>query len=138
MLADKANNESLELELRSEAVYQLFRQFVTPGMQLGQLADMLSRPNWLREEQIILERAFFGWVPVRLRDADSVYSFDVFPEVRRDKSPIFIRISGKPDEGEVRQLITSGECSKQGVREARIVELGWGGLGKETWVMLSD
>ena len=95
MLASIANDPIYPVYHRRLCVLQLFRQYVSSGMTLGRVAEMLDNPLWLSEDNVHEIKAAIGKIPVRFTDEDSVFSLVVFPEAERNTSAVYIRVKGK-------------------------------------------
>jgi hypothetical protein len=50
--AGTANNDKLEAWQRRVAIYRLFQRHVRKGMTLRELGEILSEPNWFRDQDV--------------------------------------------------------------------------------------
>ena len=119
-----ASDPSYRETHRARCAIQLFQRHVPPGTSLGELAELLSNPNWVADEDIEIVRHLRGEVPVTWNNEDTVISLRLFPQLAGVSAfAIYLRIAGKVDRGGFVDLLRRRETGET-IREAKILEVG--------------
>lgn len=122
--SSRANDLALPVNDRCEAVYEIFRRFVWPGLTLTDFANLLNRPSWLQKNQIRQVEVFMGKLPVHFNLNGSVYCFEFFPACHRKELEIYIAFDAYvTPERFVPHLFL--EQTDEEMSDIRILEIGW-------------
>lgn len=122
-----ANSEQYSQYHRRIAVFQLFKRYVSRGMTLSELAQVVDNPSWLAKENISIVDSLGGKIPVKWTFEDTVLVLGVFPELpdgRYDHWAIYLRVSGKVT-GENFIRLLRGESVSEDVSNAKILEFAF-------------
>jgi hypothetical protein len=120
-----ANAPDYPIFHRRLCVFQLFRRHVHPGMKLSELASLLDRPTWLRDEDVQMVSVLAGKLPVQWTLADTVIVLAVFPEAPQEEAgAIYLRLAGKVAVNDFLRLVR-GCAASSAVGEAVILEVGF-------------
>lgn len=121
-----ANSDEYSKDHRRRAVFQLFQRFVSPGMTLFALAQILDNPRWLADEDISLVTVLGGEISVTWTLEDTVFVLVVFPDLpdgRYANWAIYLKVSSKVSREDFIKVIR-GESVTEKVKNAKVLELG--------------
>lgn len=119
-----ANSDEYNKDHRRRAVFQLFQRFVSHGMTLFALAQILDNPPWLADEDISIVTVLRGEIPVTWTLEDTVFVLSVFPDFpdgRYANWAIYLRVSGKVNREDFIKVIR-GESVTENVKNAKVLE----------------
>ncbi len=114
-------------ERRRQAVFQLFKRHVTPGLTLAELAIILDGPTWLAGDNLSVVTNLAGELPVKFTLDDTIFVLRVFPELVDDLYgpwSIYLRVGGKVEPEAFLDLLR-GEGVSDEVRQAELLELAF-------------
>jgi hypothetical protein len=123
-----ANDEKLVIWRRGVSIYFLFERHMRPDMTLNELADLLNKPTWIKEEHVWpLEGPLTGASPVVPTPGDSLFRIVVFyskdvQTQRRETIGIYIKVSGKVDKKTFLSIIMKEGKNEQEKNKVK----GWG------------
>lgn len=114
---DLANDEKVETWRRAVAIYFLFDRHVKQEIALEELAGLMNKPKWIKEEDFVRVGKFTGSLPLPFMPGDSLFRVRVFPNkdvARHNKEcfAIFLYVTGKIDKEDVVSTIVSGKKGK--------------------------
>jgi hypothetical protein len=92
-------------------------------MRLSDLAQFLSGPTWLIADDIYVQTALAGYIPVEFNHKDTIFVILVLPDPGEDRESVYLRVTGKVELPQVRGLLRTNKTSSQ-ARSAKIVEIG--------------
>ncbi len=121
-----ANSDRYSADHRRRAVFALFARHISPGLSLGELAGLLDNPTWVRDEDITAITRLGGKLPVRWSVNDTVFLFNVFPNVPDgiyQSWAIYLKVAGKVDRDVFVALIRGRPSDSAG--QAKILEIGY-------------
>lgn len=96
--ADITNSSQYSQQHRRRAVFALFQRHIYPPITLGELADILDNPSWIKSEDIGVVGELAGEIPVIYNPEDTVFVLPIFPEVPDGHYAfwaIYLRVEGK-------------------------------------------
>ena len=91
-----ANSDKYSDVRRRRAIFQLFDRHVRPGMTLGEMANLLAKPSWLKRENLCkIVGPAWGYVPIRYVGAETGFSVSLcLPS--KDSSGVYVRVKDFP------------------------------------------
>jgi hypothetical protein len=111
-------------EQRSSTTVRVIRQRLTLGATLAELAEILHRPGWLRDEDVELVTFVAGEIPVQLNSQDTIVRVRPFGLTGGQVDlAIYLRISGRLSAREVVAALR-GDAADRRILDARILEIG--------------
>ena len=120
-----ANDSDYSVECRRTCIFELFRRHIRAGMTLGEVADRLNKPNWLRDEWTFDKSTGSGYMPVKFALGDTVFAIGVLPPSgERNWSYVCMRVSGRLSAEELGRALR-GEAVTDQVRAAKLNEIGF-------------
>jgi hypothetical protein len=115
-----ANDEKQEHWRRGMALYFLFEKHFRKDMTLRELGKTLSRPSWIKEENVSKIGAITGALPLGMEFGleDSMFEINVFPISNAEKNDnehlsIYISVFGRLNTQEFLSVIRDQEENKQ-------------------------
>jgi hypothetical protein len=126
-LAKIANDAMSDTSDRRAAVFELFKRYVRTGSTIVDVACLLNRPTWLRDEDVRLVEDVGGRPPpVALTASDTVFALDVLPGVApvRDLWTVYLRICGHV-ERHLFSKVLRGETDPTALPGASVLEVGF-------------
>jgi hypothetical protein len=122
-----ANSTGYSPDHRRRAVFELFRRHVHPPIAVAELARLLHRPTWLRDEDVSIVSRLGGKIPVKFDFADTVFVIGVLPDLgdgRLVHWSIYLRVRGHVDRQLFVDALRAGASSASGVEAAPVLEYG--------------
>lgn len=131
-----ANDEKQPIWRRSAAIYMLFGKHVEREMTLAELAEILDKPTWLKEEDVSLIFKIAGWVPpevLRFNEDETLFCIIVFSDwkniERHNKQclAVYMSVSGQLSKKDfVSDLLSPlGNTSKDRLVKAWAISPTW-------------
>src|SRR4051794_12990749 len=99
-----ASDSAYPSERRALAAVYLLARHARPGMTLGELVDLLARPDWLSSRDIEPIPWLMGELPVTWNDSDTYLGVQLRPG-DADGYAAYIRLAGKVDAAAVEALL---------------------------------
>jgi hypothetical protein len=122
--ASIANDDTYPTERRRRCIIELFRRHVHAGMNLGEVAEKMHKPDWLPDKDIVLVELVSGHIPVKTVFGDTVVALLLLPQTQGDKDAIYLRISGKVTKQAVGEVLR-GESTTGLVAQSKVEETGF-------------
>src|SRR4051794_15743713 len=120
-----AGSDAESPERRRQAVVELFRRDVRPGMTLGEAARVLGAPAWLRDDDLWVVDVLGGKIPVSAELGDTVLALAILPGLPDDPSwAIYLRVAGEVALGDVLALLHGRDAPPE-VARAEIREVAF-------------
>ena len=127
VLAKTANDGTSDISERRAAVFELFHRYVHTGSTIVDVARLLNRPIWLRDEDVRSVEDVSGRPPpVALNASDTVFALDVLPGVTpvRELWTVYLRICGHV-ERRLFSKVLRGETDPTALPGASVLEVGY-------------
>ncbi|WP_437993257.1 hypothetical protein [Sorangium sp. So ce145] len=122
-----ANDATRGASERRVAVFELFKRHVRAGSTVADVARLLKRPTWLRDEDVHLVEDVGGRPPpVVLNANDTVFALDILPGAApvHDLWTVYLRISGHVDRNLFSKVVR-GEADPTAIPGASVLEVGF-------------
>jgi hypothetical protein len=103
------------------AIVELFRERVSPGTTLGELAELLSGSGWPRDEDVTVVEAIAGKLPVSWTLEDTVFALSLPPDGDESPSAVYLRVQGKVSRDDFLAAVRGGRGDSSA---APILEVG--------------
>jgi hypothetical protein len=108
---------------RRACILQLFRQHISTGMTLGDIAQALDHPRWLDKENIERVHLAVGPFPLHLIPGDSTFAVRVLPQPNRGHAALlYLRVQGELTTEQLFQAFKNG-TAEQGIAERVLREV---------------
>ena len=125
--ATSANDSSIPVERRRTCIMKLFREYIRPGMMLGEVAECLNKPKWLHDEEIWPSGT--GSLSVKVVPGDSIFCICVAPDGlasggKESVAYVYMRVAGYMNLLDFSRAIRGQAIDKQ-IRDRKLEEIGF-------------